>query len=274
MKEISFDEAKTLMLGVLKYVDEVCVKNNINYSIGEGTLIGSIRHKGFIPWDDDIDLLMDRNNFNKFLKVCSGNDRYEVVYLKGGKRRFWSSVIRITDRKTTVVFDDALNTPSYNHGLWVAIIPYDYVSNDEKEWNSDKKKLAFITKVCCHKRIDQKYRRQSLYYRFKTRGQKIRGIMASMVPLFVLNKWFVIILSKYKDNHTNRIMKFEVDGSPLLFPSYLFEGGFVKKEFEGHDFMVMEHYHEYLTYYYGDYMQLPPEEERVPKHNYKAYWKE
>ena len=273
MKEIFLGEAKCIMLDILKYVVGVCKANSIDYSIGEGTLIGAIRHKGFIPWDDDIDLLMDRNNFNKFLRVCSGNERYEIVYLKGGRCRYWNSVIRITDKMTSVIFDDDLHTPSYNHGLWVAIIPCDYVSDNEIEWNNDKKKLAFITRVCGHKRIKRNLRKQSFKLRFKTKGQRIRGFFASMVPLALLNKWFVKILSKYKDNPTSRVMKFEVDGTPLLFPSYLFEGGFIEKEFEGQQFKVMAHYHEYLTYYYGDYMQLPPEEDRVPKHNYKAYWK-
>ena len=272
MKEILLGEAKCIMLDILKYVDGVCKANSIDYSIGEGTLIGAIRHKGFIPWDDDIDLLMDRNNFNKFLRVCSGNERYDIVYLKGGRHRYWNSVIRITDKMTSVIFDDDLHTPSYNHGLWVAIIPCDYVSDNEIEWNNDKKKLAFITRVCGHKRINRKLRKQSFKLRFKTKGQKLRGFFASMVPLAVLNKWFVKILSKYKDNPTSRVMKFEVDGTPLLFPSYLFDGGYIEKEFEGQQFKVMAHYHEYLTYYYGDYMQLPPEEDRVPKHNYKAYW--
>ena len=272
MKEISSNDAKLVMLDILKYVDSICKQNGINYSIGEGTLIGAIRHKGFIPWDDDIDLLMDRNNFNKFLRLCSGNERYEIVYFKDGRYRFWSSVIRITDRKTIVCFDDELMTPSYSHGLWVAIIPCDYISDNDDEWNRDKKKLAFLTKVCCHKRIKRDHRKQSFNLRFKTIGQKCRGLFACLVPLAVLNKWFVHILSKYKDKPTSRVMKFEVDGTPLLFPSYLFEGGYIEKEFEGQQFKVMVHYHEYLTYYYGDYMQLPPEEERVPKHNYKAYW--
>ena len=83
-KAIALDESKLIMLDILLYVDRICRDNDIDYTIGEGTLIGAIRHKGFIPWDDDIDLLMTRRNFDRFISVFRPNEKYNLVVPKSG----------------------------------------------------------------------------------------------------------------------------------------------------------------------------------------------
>ena len=69
MKEIQIDELKSIQLAILEYVHDFCIKNNIRYSLCGGTLIGAVRHKGYIPWDDDIDIIMPRDDYEKFCSL-------------------------------------------------------------------------------------------------------------------------------------------------------------------------------------------------------------
>ena len=78
MREISIEESKSIMIKILESIDKCCRENNIEYSLCWGTMIGAIRHHGFIPWDDDIDLTMSRDDYNRFLEVY--NDEKYGVY--------------------------------------------------------------------------------------------------------------------------------------------------------------------------------------------------
>ena len=265
-KEITLDESKQIMLDLLIYVDKICRDNGINYSIGEGTLIGAIRHKGFIPWDDDIDLLMNRCDFDRFISAFKPNDKYKMIVPRKGDNSYWNTVIRISDERTSLYFE---KYPESFHGIWIAILPLDNITNDEKQWEKDKKRISFWINLC-------RNRAAYPHVEFKSLKGRVISFLLKVFRVNVseLNSRLLKVLTKHKNEPTSRVIKFENDYSPKVFPASLFEGGFVEKEFEGHSFMVMEHYHEYLSYYYGDYMQFPPEEERIPKHNYKAYWKE
>ena len=264
-KEITLEESKQIMLDLLIYVDRICRDNDIKYSIGEGTLIGAIRHKGFIPWDDDIDLLMGRNDFDKFISVFGTNEKYRLIVPTSKDNSYWNTVIRVSDERTSLYFE---KYPDSFHGIWIAILPLDHIADDEKQWEKDKKKISFWINLCRNRAIYPHVKFKSI------KGRLVSKIIKTLhVDVFSLNKRLLKVLTKYKNDSTSRVIKFENDYSPKIFPSSLFDGEFIEKEFEGHSFMVMEHYHEYLSYYYGDYMQLPPEAERVPKHNYKAYWK-
>ena len=77
MKEITQTEQKEILLDMLKYIDEICRKNNIKYFLYGGTLIGAIRHKGFIPWDDDVDICVPYNEYRKLITILKQNNKYD-----------------------------------------------------------------------------------------------------------------------------------------------------------------------------------------------------
>ncbi|KXB58205.1 hypothetical protein HMPREF1871_00593 [Gemelliphila asaccharolytica] len=80
MKKLTLEELREVQIGILKYIDKVCKENNLTYFLNYGSLIGAVRHKGFIPWDDDVDISMPREDYEKFIKICENkkNDKYEV----------------------------------------------------------------------------------------------------------------------------------------------------------------------------------------------------
>ncbi len=270
MKVIDIDETKKILLGIMDYVDKICRENNIKYTLGGGTLIGAVRHKGFIPWDDDIDIYMTRKNVDLFLKKFKETNKYQIVYPQKGYKYYWNSSIRITDKRTNIIFE---RYPSrVFHGIWVAILPLDYVDDNENNFQKDLTKINDLAHKC-------RYCAEYPHYNYKLsiKEKFRRSLVEKYVSLFSINFWnkrLLNILKKFNDTPTKRVGKFENNYSFRLFPADLFEGEYLEMEFEGRKYMVMNHYHEYLTMYYGDYMQLPPEEERVPKHNYIAWYKD
>ena len=123
MRELSLEEVKKIGFDMLVKFDKICRENGIKYSLAYGTLLGAIRHKGFIPWDDDIDIMMSRNEYEKFLSVWK-DDEYKLLTLQKGSE-FWPLFSRITNPLTHLVPKKICN-----HGVWLAVIPYDNIPDD------------------------------------------------------------------------------------------------------------------------------------------------
>lgn len=253
--EITIEEQKKILFEILLYIDKVCRENNINYSLGEGTLLGAVRHKGFIPWDDDIDLLMERKDVEKFLAVH-----------KDGRFKMYTPIMeesncyvyRLTDPKTVIEKNGKIS-----HGLWVALTPIDKIPDDDKAWVRMQKKV--------HLWIDLLHQRKTGVYS----GRRIvrilkKGLFLVIQNSFLYNK-LLRYLTMYKDTTTERMQKLNIRREPFVFPSTVFDG-YTDLEFEGQKFMAIKHYDEYLTLMYGDYMTPPPVEKRVAKHDFKAYY--
>lgn len=129
MKKLTLDEVKKIQLEILAYIDSFCKKNNISYFINYGTLLGAVRHKGFIPWDDDIDISMDREHYNMFIeKFNQDSSKYKILSLDTDKTYF-NNFIKVVDTTTKIV--DNRNYKTFSCGVFVDIFPMDKF-NDKK----------------------------------------------------------------------------------------------------------------------------------------------
>ena len=143
-KWVSLNEQKSISLTILEYVDEICKRNNIEYFLGYGTLLGAVRHKGFIPWDDDIDIIMFRDNYEKFLSIMKKNGKYGCLSFED--MTYHSPYTKIVDLSTRMICEGKKDIP--NLGIGIDIFPFDYFyGKNLKEVMKEKKKLNFYEKL-------------------------------------------------------------------------------------------------------------------------------
>lgn len=262
MKEISLDESKQIQLRILENIDSFCRKNNICYSLTGGTLLGAIRHKGFIPWDDDIDLMMLREDYDKFLKSYSDN-YYQLLSFK--KIKSWPFLYSsVVDPQTVLYYGNRKNK---DRGIWVSIFPVENI--DEKKIPHMVKHLRFYEKGIVRLKKSYWTPNTNLFFNI------IKAICRFLLLPFPCSFWFNKLEKTIINPNNTGLL-----GIPsvwMLIRVYCFSKDlfydYVDVDFEYMKSMVISGYDEFLQGVYGDYMTLPPEKDRVPKHGYKAYWK-
>lgn len=254
MKEITLEEKKQVQLQMLIEIDEFCRKHNIRYTLAYGTLIGAIRHKGFIPWDDDVDIMMPLPDMLRFREIFKSET---MCYCDVD-----------TDNKYQYAFSRIANTQTYNkdglisttYGICIDLYPVLGLPD-----SIERIKLFF-------KDANVELNRRMRIMRL--RGRILRYLPVKSIPGF--NK----AMRRYRDvlfQYPYESTKFFfTNGGELEMRNVhdfdLFEE-MIEVPFEGHKFMSIARYDEYLRCFYGDYMQLPPEEQRVPYHGGHYYWK-
>lgn len=254
-------QVKQVELEILCVIDEFCKKNNIRYSLAYGTLLGAVRHKGFIPWDDDIDLWMPREDYDRFIKLWLANpvDGY-IIQNPDLAPDFPQNFTKIRKDNTTFLQDEEEKNKNYHKGIFVDIFPLDRVAEGAVKRN--KQVLYAILMMLFTRKFSPP----------DEKGIKkvISNIVLGMVPKKYydhMRRIFEKKLLKLSKNPNSKMVCFGTFGSTFRYFPCDMMNELVDIEFENRQFCTVKKWDEFLKIQYGDYMKFPPEEERSWKHH-------
>lgn len=271
---IGVDEQKRILLEILQKMHNICEANGINYYLGYGTLLGAVRHGGFIPWDDDIDIWMFREEYDKLASLFeSKEDEYERSYnLKlinaYNSNGYYAHMAKVYDTRTYLIENVIQSIPI---GSYVDIFVIDYLSND--------KELAYkLTKSL------KKYRRvldaKNVKLSKERKMYKNWILLIGRIAFKLINRNWILRKLDTKAQKYAMLTDSKYCGAvsaQVYFEKEVFlTEWFAEKEllsFEDSSFWCPKRYDEILERLYGNYMELPPEEKREKRHENIVYWR-
>ena len=264
--KITVRELQLELLTIMDEIHRVCEKNNIKYGLIAGSALGIVNYKGFIPWDDDIDIFMPREDYNKFIKTCNDKEIDENYCLKSIERNNSKyPFAKVVNNKIIIQ-----SKSSEDRNLWIDIFPIDGFPEDYETSVKQTKKIEFGKGlIYLHNTSfgDILKERKSI----KNKIQKIiLKPIAMVIPTKKISMAMIKIATKYKYSESKFVGGY-IWGYGICerLEKEKFVSEAIKMEFEGNEFNVPKGYDLYLTSIYGEYMKLPPEDKRIT-HNILA----
>lgn len=260
---------KQMLLSAFCSFSNICEANHIQYFVAGGTLIGSIRHKGFIPWDDDIDVLMPREDYVRFAKICKEITDSEYELLDIDSPDYYLPFAKYSHKNSTLL--EVENLPC-EFGVYVDIFILDYTDLSEPQFAQKKRIYDYLSKLLVLSSISHNFSsgflelisgnlKKAGWHLFQSLVLRpLRPIIKYSLKSFIPNQESGKAAVSYAGGYKNK----EYCDSSYFQSS-------IKKEFENILINVPVGYHDYLTNIFGDYMKLPPVEKRQSHHSHYYY---
>lgn len=257
MKDKTLNKLHNAQIEILDEIDRICKKNKIQYFLTGGTLLGAVRHNGFIPWDDDLDIAMPRNDYTKFVSIADKelNEKYIMDSIETNKL-YWLPFGKVRIRNTIL---DEKGTESYkgNKGIWVDIFPLDNAKKPINNIQKFKYNLIIVFRYIVSQKLGLLQNR--------TLFKKVINIFSKIFSVNLLVKLMQTIMKSNKNNKSPYFINYsskygikrQTHLKTLYYPA-------IEIEFEGKKYSAPKEYKEILKKIYGDnYMELPPKEKRI-----------
>jgi len=259
MAQIDVDQLRKIQLDILDSIDAFCKENGIKYWLDKGTLLGAVRHKGYIPWDDDIDIGLLREDYDKFADTFGTDGRFKFISLSN-EPNIYCPYGKVVDTSTLLVEDN-----KYLLSVNIDVNAYDKAPGD---------------KPLCDKMFDTRDRLRTLWsLRNQDNGslphgvtgiiKKLRRAILRLNPAVYYLKKMVGNAKKFSDKKTNKVGNFLEYGRCVVEASVFSET--IPASFEGRTYPIPKGYDKLLTAYYGDYMKPPEKAKQVTHHSFVAY---
>lgn len=272
MKKMSLKDIQQVSLNILKDVHQFCVDHQISYTLFGGTMIGAIRHQGFIPWDDDVDIAMPRPDYEKFLASYKSNNGYKL-FASGTKENFLA-FSRVCEMNDTRVVNEILPWSNQQTGVWIDIFPLDGAPDDKDKSVVLLKSLRRRWVKCCYARAAH-----APY----SSAKNLMGKIKLLIKKSIYNDTFIpvdYVVRKYIETATKIVWG---ETNHFWNCSYLRYGMreyqemndfsyTIQVSFEDSLFFVCNGYDHLMRTKYGDYMQLPPNEKQKSNHALCSYY--
>ncbi len=267
MKELTLLDQKEIAFRILSELDDICEQNGFTYSLAYGTLLGAVRHQGFIPWDDDIDIMMPRKDYLNFIEYCKTHETpFELASVETDPA-YGYLFAKACDPHTVLVPG---NVRWQKYGVQVDIFPIEHLGSNrtEAKQNADKRRFQRELLVATNWKGFLWNERRSFLFNCVKFLFFLMGRFASPSALAASIKNFYEPLQKEDCEYVGIVCGAYRDREIMHRSIY---EQYIDIPFESGVFKAIAKYDEYLRLIYGDYMQLPPEKDRVPQHNFKVY---
>lgn len=284
MRELSLSELKSAELAILRDVADFCDRNDIRYYLGGGTLLGAVRHKGFIPWDDDIDINMPRPDYQRFVQLYNGSNPHYFVKSVENDGSYIYTNARVYDNRT-YLRNFLIRKPQPYEGVSIDIFPIDGLPDGEKNQRKVFREQEIL--IILANGSSMRYMFSHKYLDSADKGAKIKGIVRTLLKFGAISLFRFLPTEKLVRMINTNLERFPYETSEeiacLVACIHGADCERMKKseyeprryfDFEGYKFQGPVGYDIYLKNLYGDYMNLPPESRRITHHDFSAYWKE
>ena len=265
---LSLADLQNVELRMLISFKEICEQQKFSYALAGGTLLGAIRHNGFIPWDDDIDLIMMRSDYEKFIRYCNTTPGLPFHIVSAETCAGYSKGFAKLMDNGTYLESDTDNDAKLG-GVFLDIFPVDYLGDTRREALRVYRSTSLLREIL----VAKQWKR---YSRSKTHSFIYEPVR---LFFFLISRLFcgktLLKMIDQKRQTSRKAYSCCIFGSyrtKEIMPTDIYENR-TTHEFEGHKFSILKDYDVYLTAVYGNYMQLPPEEKRITHHTFTAYWK-
>lgn len=264
MRKANSEEIRSIQIKILDFFAKLCEENNINYFLTYGTLLGAIRHKGFIPWDDDVDVAMLREDYEKLISLYKTMNgcKYQFICVENNSACMYPfGKIIDTD---TILYERGIKT-----GIYIDIFVYDNAPIDIAKRNKAFDKLDFYS----HWRQYQLSMSQKPLSFKRICVLILRWIIYILLPRQYFTKRIVQSAKKYREKESNIVCSFTEPYLRWVVEKSLFTD-LIYVEFEGKKYKAPRNYEKWLTIQYGDWRKIPSiEEQKLAHHNIIAYIK-
>jgi len=263
-------ELRKIQMDILSYVDNICRNHGIHYSLSGGSLIGAVRHKGYIPWDDDIDIMLTRKEYDRLVAIIDRDSHIAKTPYKVLTHDIISDFkypyAKVVDNRT-IMHEHIKGCKDF--GIGIDVFPCDPVPDEDVILTRLLKRMRLLYNILMIKRL--KWSKQRSF----SKNLIAFFSQIAMAPLST-NRLLVTMDHTARkaadDNSSRKGCLVWGYGRKEIMPSSLYNN-FIDMPFEDRTYMAVADYDTYLSNLFGDYMKLPPIEKRATHHAYEAYMK-
>ncbi|WP_169864744.1 LicD family protein [Sutcliffiella halmapala] len=269
--DIEIKEVQDIQLEILVEFDRICRKHNINYQLFAGTLLGCIRHKGFIPWDDDIDISLMREDYNRFVEICKIelDSKFFMQTYDTDKNYFkQSGKLRKND---TICLQDTYKEFDMHHGISISLMPLDNIKPGTLSGFFHRKFFQFLFFSLIKLDGSRSFKRCIGRKSYLERALRINlFFMSKLISKSWTDKFQTRVAGMFNNKETKYVTHLTNGASKKRYRAYMIKKDDFNKriegEFEEMYFPIPHNYDQVLSNLYGEYMKLPPGDQQKPHH--------